>query len=120
MNQSKPPIAILILAFIYIAIGAIGSIYHFSDLRASLSEGIPIEVTELVALISGVFLLRGSNWARWLALSWIAFHVILSAFHNIRELAVHGVACALIAWLLFRPEGDRYFRGGAPPAPNQL
>ena len=36
-----------------------------------------------LAIVCGVFLLRGHNWARWLALAWIAFHVVLSAFHAI-------------------------------------
>jgi hypothetical protein len=61
--------------------------------------------------VSGIFLLRGQNWARWLALAWIVFHVALSAFHPLRELAVHVVLCAFIALVLFRPAAGRYFRG---------
>jgi hypothetical protein len=53
----------------------------------------------------------GQNWARWLALAWIAFHVVLSALHPIPELIIHAVFCAVFAWLLFRPEAARYFRG---------
>jgi hypothetical protein len=56
-------------------------------------------------------MMRGQNWARWLAVAWMAFHVILSAFHAVRELAIHSLFLAVIAWILFRPEGARYFRG---------
>jgi len=31
----------------------------------------------LAAVIAGAGLLRGYNWARWLALAWIAFHVAI-------------------------------------------
>ena len=34
-------------------------------------------------------MLRRQNWARWLALAWMAFHVILSAFPPFKGLVVH-------------------------------
>ncbi len=34
-------------------------------------------------------MLRGSNWARWLALAWIAFHVFLSFLHSWQQVLVH-------------------------------
>ena len=69
-----------------------------------------IELTEFAGDCVRSFLLRGHNWARWLALAWIAFHVVLSAFHAIPELVIHAVFCAVFAWVLFRPEAARYFR----------
>ena len=107
----KRPLPITILGGVYIGVGAIGFAYHFGESLAHPNDGIWIELTELVAVLSGAFLLRGHNWARWLALAWMAFHVILSAFGAFRELAIHCVFCALIAWLLFRPGATRYFRG---------
>jgi hypothetical protein len=58
-------------------------------------------------------MLRGHNWARWLALAWIGCHVILSAFHSVFEVAVHGLLFAAIAYFLFRPRATRYFRGAS-------
>ena len=55
-------------------------------------------------------MLRGQNWARWLAVAWMAFHVAISVFHPLRELAIHVVFLVLIAWILFRPGATRYFR----------
>ena len=48
-------------------------------------------------------MLRGRNWARWGALAWMLFHVILSAFHALHEFAIHAVFLAIMARLLFRP-----------------
>jgi hypothetical protein len=53
------------------------------------------------------------KWARWLALAWILFHVGLSLFHPIGELAVHAAFCAIIVWALFCAETSRWFRGPA-------
>lgn len=114
MPTIRRPVAVLIVAGAYLAIGVIGFFAHFHDLLAAPSEGAWIELTELVAAVVGVFLLRGRNWARWLAVAWIGFHVVLSAFGNIRELAVHAVLAALIVWLLFRQGTTSWFR--APSA----
>ena len=107
----KRPLSITILACIYLAVGVIGFAFHFRELLAGHPDAVAIELTEFVAIVCAVFLIRGYNWARWLALVWIAFHVVLSAFHAIPELAIHAVFCAVIAWILFRPEAARYFRG---------
>jgi hypothetical protein len=109
--SGKRPVSIAILGSVYIAIGAIGFAYHLSDSLGHPNDGVWIEPIELLALVAGVFLLQGHNWARWLALGWIAFHVVLSAFHTLQEFAIHSVFCLLIAWLLFRPAAARYFRG---------
>jgi hypothetical protein len=107
----RRPISVTILAGVYLAVGVLGFAFHFRELLAGHHDAVGIELTEFLAILCGVFLLRGHNWARWLALAWIAFHVVLSAFHAIPELVIHAVFCAVIAWLLFRPEATRYFRG---------
>ena len=108
MRRSPPPIAIWIVAGMYIAVGCVGFIYHFHQFRDP--DGIWIELTEFLALVAGVFLLLGKNWARWLALAWMAFHVVLSGFHARREFVIHFIIFVLIAGLLFSPPSNRYFR----------
>lgn len=108
MNPRKRPVSILVLSCLYIAVGAIGFIYHFSELIALQPDSIWIELTELLGLIAGAFMLRGQNWARWLALAWIAFHVAIS-FPVIRQVAIHSAIFAAIAWILFRADAGRYF-----------
>lgn len=110
MSKNKRPVSVTIVACVYLAVGALGFAAHFHELVAGHHDAWGIELTELVALLCGAFLLRAQNWARWVALAWIAFHVVLSAFHSIPELAIHGLFCAVIAWILFRPEAGRYFR----------
>lgn len=67
-----------------------------------------IELTELLAILAGAFMLLDHNWARWLALAWMAFHVAIS-FPVLRQMAVHSIIFGVIAWLLFRPDVGRYF-----------
>ncbi len=108
MNSTKRPLSVLILACLYIAVGAIAFSYYFPELMSHGQDSVWIELTELLAVVSGIFMLRGHNWARWLALVWMAFHVVIS-FPVLRQLTVHLLVLAVIAWVLFRPESKRYF-----------
>ncbi|HTD54828.1 MAG TPA: hypothetical protein VK670_05570 [Silvibacterium sp.] len=110
MSSSKRPVSVLVLACLYLAVGVAGFVAHFGDLRQT--DGVWIELTEFLAIVAGAFMLRAQNWARWLALAWMAFHVVLS-FRAPPQLAIHALMLALIAWLLFRPEANRYFRSAA-------
>ena len=112
MNAIKRTISVTIIACVYLAVGTLAFVYHFRELLSLQRDSVSIELTEFLAVVSGAFMLRGHNWARWLALAWIVFHVILSAFHSFRELAIHALFCAVIAWILFRPQAARYFRSG--------
>ncbi|MHB8814105.1 MAG: hypothetical protein ACYDAE_12640 [Steroidobacteraceae bacterium] len=107
-GHEKIPMSVMVIACLYLAVGIGGSIAHFHALRAP--DGIWIELTECVAIVCGVFLLRAHNWARWLAIAWMAFHVAIS-FGALRQLAIHGIFLILIAWFLLRPEASRFFQG---------
>ena len=102
----KRPVAVLVIAVLYIAVGLGGFVGHFP--RHWHTEDVWIELTEALAVICGVFLLRAKNWARWLALAWMAFHVAIS-FPIFRQVAVHVAFLIVIAWFLFRPGAGRYF-----------
>ena len=111
MNQR--PLAVTIIGCVYVVMGAIGFAYHFTEFNAQhpfQSYIVWVELLRLVAIVCGAYLLRGHNWARWLALAWIGYHVILSAFHSLSQLAIHVVFCAILAYFLFRPTATRYFR----------
>jgi len=114
MTALNRPISITIIALVYLTVGIVGFGYHFKEIRAP--DGIGIELTEFLAIVAGAFLLRGHNWARWLALAWIAFHVAVSAFHPLPELLTHCLFCAVISWLLFRPPAATYFRANRSPS----
>lgn len=118
MTANPRPISITILAGIYIAVGIMGFIYHFHEIAALQHDSLWIALTETLAIVFGVFMLRGRNWARWLALAWIAFHVIVSAFNSMHQFLMHSLICALIAWVLLHPTAARYFRRSpADPTP---
>ena len=91
--------------------------FHLRETLASHDDrnGTVIELTEIAAVVSGLFLLRGHNWARWLALAWMLFHVVFSAFNSLHEFSIHALICAVIAWVLFRLASDRYFRRNQTP-----
>lgn len=93
--------------------GVIGLAKHFTEFRTQNPfqyDMIGIGLIRLLAVLCGVYMLRGHNWARWLALAWIGLHVILSAFHTLPELAIHSLLFAVLAYFLFCPSATRYFR----------
>jgi hypothetical protein len=111
--MNKRPFTVTIIGWIFIAAGAIGFVHHLTEIQLRQpfqSENFWILLLSLVAVVSGVFIMRGSNWARWLALGWIAFHVFLSFFHSWQQVLVHGLLFAMIGYVLFRPEARAYFR----------
>lgn len=119
MSDSTRPLPVTFLGCLYIAVGATGFIFHLNSFlhsnefvsdKAFHSDEIWIELTELLAIVAGAFLLRGKNWARWLTLGWMAFHVVISMLNAVSELIVHCLFFAAIAWFLFRPDAARYFR----------
>jgi hypothetical protein len=119
-NANRRPISVTIVAVVYLAVGTLGFIFHLREVLARSAlhrEDAPIELTELIAFVCGVFLLRAQNWARWLALAWMLFHVIFSALGAFRAFVVHCVLCIVVAWALFYPAAARYFQGPRAPEP---
>ena len=112
-SMNKRPLTVTIIGWIFIATGAIGLAYHLTEIKPDQpfqSENVWILLLRVVAIVSGVFMLRGSNWARWLALAWIAFHVFLSFLHSWQQVLVHCLFFVVIGYVLFRPEARAYFR----------
>ena len=113
--MNKRPIAVTVIAFVYILTGVIGATYHLRGFKLQPPFQYDIvwaAITNLVAILCGAYMLRRHNWARWLALAWIGFHVILSAFHTLTELAIHSLFFGILAFLLLCPASTRYFQGG--------
>ncbi|MGA8089657.1 MAG: hypothetical protein WCA10_20465 [Terracidiphilus sp.] len=108
--MGKRPVPVLIVVAVYMLVGVMGFVYHFNELTSGHQDAIAIELTELLAVVSGVGLLLRQNWARWLALAWVIFHVVISIFHPLRELLIHAALCIVIAWLLFRPGTAKWFK----------
>ena len=116
--MNKRPLAVTFIACLFLAVGIFGAVMH---LRELVSQGLFhwedlwAPLLGLVAVVAGVFLLLGHNWARWLAVAWMAFHVAISFFDSISKIAVHVLLLVLIAYALFRSDARAYFQ-----QPNQL
>ena len=107
------------MACIFIAAGLLGVAYHLGELKPQHPfqfEIIGITLVRILAIIAGVYLLAGKDWARWLALSWMVFHVVVSVFHSLGELAVHALLLAVFTFVLLRGPAAAYFRGMQPRA----
>src|SRR2546426_4292958 len=116
-RMNKRPRSITVISWIFIAAGVIGLSYHateFKPQRPFQYDVVWVCLVRLLAIACGVFMLRGRNWARWLLLIWIAYHVILSGVHSLFQLVVHGLLFAVVAYFLFRPRASAYFRGARP------
>ncbi len=114
--MNKRPVSVTIISLVLIATGAGGLVFHLNDWRAAQPfqyDVVGVALVRLIAIVGGVYMLRGSNWARWLSLAWIAFHVIISVFHSLSQLGIHLLVCAAFAYFLFRPRASQYFRGAA-------
>ena len=114
--MNKRPRSISVISWLFVAAGAIGLAYHATEFKVDRPfqyDVVWVCLVRLLAILCGVFMLRGSNWARWLLLVWLAYHVILSAFHSLFELAMHGLLLGVIAYFLFRPQASAYFRGAS-------
>ena len=115
MTTMQRPLPVTVIAFMFLAAGAIGFVFHLADFATAQPfqyDTVGIALVRLIAVICGVFLLRGRNWARWLALGWLLFHVGVSMFHSPFELVVHSLLCAVCVYFLFRPGVAEYFRAG--------
>ena len=112
--MNKCPLAVTILSWLLIVVGLVGLVYHAReiDLRQPFqNDTLWVEVVRVLAIVSGIFMLRGQNWARWLAMVWIGFHVAISFLHSWQQVAMHAIVFAVFAFLLFRPAANGYFRG---------
>ena len=116
--MKKRPIAVTIVSVLLVIVGLGGMIRGVWTLPAGHSGGITghalidvslVEVTSLAALVSGLFMWRGTNWARWLCLAWMAFHVVISLGHDQMRLIMHVVWLVVLTVVLFWPSANAYF-----------
>jgi hypothetical protein len=111
--MNKRPLSVTIIGGIFVIAGAVGLVYHsreFLTYQPFPLNVLWVELVRVVAIIAGVYMLRGSSWARWVALLWLLYHVLLSGFHSWIGMVMHGVLLAVIAYCLFRRPVREYFQ----------
>ncbi len=117
--MNKRPISVTVISCVFVAAGGIGLAYHLLEFKVQHPfqyDIVWISVVRLMAIICGVYMLRGRNWARWLTLVWLTYHVILSGFHSLPELVTHSLLLGVFAYFLFRPQATVYFRAARTEA----
>ena len=120
------PRAITVIAWLFIAVGSAGLIkdlwplvtpqasQQIAKLKADgFADLAPAWTSRLLAVVGGAFLLYGMNWARWLLVAWMAFHIVISALHSPMQLLLHCVIFAGGLCVLFHPQSSAYFRSRA-------
>lgn len=116
------PLAVTIISWSFIAVGIIsflGGLQPFTGIITgsdipSLSSHETLDLTlasatRLLAILGGIFMLRGFNWARWLMVFWMAFHIIISLQGTFEMVIFHCIIFGLITYFLFRKNVSNYF-----------
>jgi hypothetical protein len=108
----KRPLSVTIVGWFFIAAGAIGFFYHLRELMAQTpleKDAVWILTLRLLAIAGGVLVLNGKNTGRWLLIAWLAYHVVLSYFHEITQLITHAVLLIIVAAALFYGNAGKFF-----------
>lgn len=111
------PRSITIISWLFIIFGSISllsGVLPFGDITlaqriAELDRHWMVHLARIASIVAGVFMLYGRNWARWLLVAWIAFHIVISALHSALELVLHAVIFSVILYFLFRRPASAYF-----------
>ena len=109
----KRPIPVTILGCLFIVAGVVGLAYHLAQRPLDRWVAL-IAFIRVIAVVGGVFLLKGRNWARWLVIGWLGFHVGVSAFHSLSECIAHAVLFVVVTYFLLTPPDSKYFQISTP------
>ena len=112
-SRNPGPLSVTLVALLLIIAGLVGFIYHWKDLdlrQPFQNDTLWVELVRGLAIVAGIFMLRAQNWARWLAMVWIGFHVAISFLHSWQQVVMHAIVLAVFAFFLFRPPANEYFR----------
>ena len=112
------PLSITIISWLFIVFGVMALVaglwplMHMrgADRLADFEKHWMVHLSRAAQIIAGVFMLRGKNWARWLLVVWLAFHVIVGALHSMFHLVTHVIVFAAGMYFLFRRNASAYFR----------
>lgn len=132
MSQNPRPRSVTIISWYLIISGAYRLIYFglnyqlFDDpLMRSMLEKSPLPIEAQIAqifvggaitVVTGLAMLKGQNWGRWLYLLWAALGLIVGLLTSPMKLMIlPGMLVVLtIAFFLFRPKANAFF--GQPHA----
>jgi hypothetical protein len=130
--MNKRPLSVTLISWLFILVGAVtclGDLQPLFDAEAGRRlagyrphHPVRLEIDQVahfLALAGGYFMLRGFNWARWLLLVWMTFHIGIGALQSLFAGLVHGLLFAVMGYFLLRRESSAYFRESRkPPIPS--
>ena len=112
-NLQNRPYQVTVLGWLLIVVGVVSTAVHLW--KGTLDRWVPLIVlVGVLAIVAGAYLLRGANWARWLTLVWLAFHVVVSALNSLGEALPHLVLLVVIGYVLLGPATSKYFQRPHP------
>lgn len=101
------PRSITIISWLFIVFGAIALVSGL--VTTDLASHWYIHLSRFLQIVAGVFMLYGRNWARWLLVVWMAFHIVVGALHSVLFLLMHVAIFSVILFFLFRRQASVYF-----------
>jgi uncharacterized membrane protein HdeD (DUF308 family) len=108
-NFQGRPYQVTFLGWLFIVVGIVSTAIHLW--KGTFDRWMPLIVlVGILAVVAGANLLRGANWARWLILVWLAFHVIVSALNSLGEALPHIVLLLVIGYVLLGPPTSSFFQ----------
>ena len=121
----KPrPLSVTLAGWLFVLVGVAGVIdallplFHAGGVQQLHSDPIALRdlsivlSLRLIAAVGGVFVLKGSDWARWLLAGWMLYHLSLSLEHSWIEGLLHAVVFSVVVYALFMPGSSRFFGHG--------
>ncbi|CAN5129505.1 hypothetical protein BH11BAC5_BH11BAC5_22950 [soil metagenome] len=111
--MKKAPLPVLIVAIALMLAGVFGFFYHlkdFADDNQKIYVTVLVELLRIIAIVSGVLLLRSNNIGRWLSVAWVLLHVVTSAFNSLNETIMHVVVLMIVTVLLYLPVSSAWFK----------
>ena len=113
---NQRPRSVLLIGVLFIAIGLLdiwrGAIPLTNTPVHLRGDDLTVLSIGLMALLGGIFMLQGYDWARWLLIAWMTLHVALWIRHPYVLLG-HVAIFGLILAGLFHPTASAYFQRSA-------
>jgi len=102
------PRSITIISWLFIVFGSIAllsGLIKGGDLKGHWY----VHLSRFLQIVAGLFMLYGRNWARWLLVAWVAFHLVVGALNGPLQLLMHVVIFSVILFFVFRRQASAYF-----------
>ena len=106
--------SVVLVGVLFLILGALDLWRGLAPLFASAphwhmaADDVEVLAIGIAAIVGGIYVLRGANWARWLLAAWMALHVAISIGQP-SALVAHLVIFGFVAWLLFRSGASPHF-----------